>query len=142
MRVEVEGRFSMEREAALNDRHRMAAIQEAQEQMIAGQEKLGSKYLGEDFVVKGPFKHIAFDDSSRPDRGPMAQPDPRDIAAMRRYREHEQARIARKPGERRDLVDYVLTTAFAKKMNQQLLPIAPSLGLKTTQSGLIVPAHA
>lgn len=133
--VPVTGRFSLERAEAESEEHLMAAVKDAQEQMIAGQAKLGSRFLGGEFVIKGPLDHVEFSTDANSDPGPHGGPDPRNTEAYNKWAKAERARAARQRGEFHGLVDFTLTTTFARKRKQELLTIAPS-------SGLLVPAHA
>ena len=116
--VKRNGRFSMDREAAASKPHLFAAVKVMQERMIAGLAKKGYQYVDKGergFEVTGPEPHYIISDNVDADPGPMEQPDPRDTDKFDAWERAEKARVARKLGERPDLVDFILTATFKRR---------------------------
>jgi hypothetical protein len=119
------GRFAMDVDCARSPPHRQAAIDEAFTRMVKGllvrpegsyvyvERVPGGAFEGRQ--ISKPLEHFEYSEDVSPDPGTVSSPDPRDDVAFKRWERAEHKRIAK--GLMPDLVDFVITAHFKRKIN-------------------------
>jgi hypothetical protein len=130
-RIKRRGRFSIPESCARSEPHFKAALKDNLRKMVAGFAKTnpGYRLVSEGFQWRGPLPHIEFSDSSIPDPGPLAAPDPRDVEASERWERAEKLRRGRVVGDHadQDLLDFQLILVFERTQRGGLAPLASSI---------------